>query len=156
MIEVTGDLWEHPAQVHAITTNGTIKKDGSAVMGAGCAREARERFSGIDATLGGLLATHGNRCFRIVWERRTAPQGTFKLKPQIILTFPVKHQWNQKADRQLIADSCMQAHHMANRFGWESIVLPRPGCGNGGLDYEKDVKDIVRMLLDDRFRVITK
>lgn len=144
MIEVEGSLWEYPANVRAITTNGTVR-NGKAVMGVGCALEAKERFPGIDVILGGLLRTHGNRCFRIV-------QGT----PSVtILTFPVKRDVNEKADLQLIADSCMQAHEMASKFGWEVVLVPRPGCGAGGLDYETQVREVVSMLLDDRFKVIT-
>lgn len=145
MIEVEGDLWEYPAQVRAITTNGTVKKDGTAVMGAGCALEAKERFSGIDETLGGLLAAHGNRCFRIVAGE----------PPVTLLTFPVKHAYSNKADPQLVADSCMQAMKMADKFEWNDILVPRPGSGFGGLDYDTEVKEIVSMLLDDRFKVIT-
>ena len=31
----TGDLWSYPADYRVVTTNGIIKKDGEAVMGAG-------------------------------------------------------------------------------------------------------------------------
>jgi hypothetical protein len=144
MIEVQGDLWEYPADVRAITTNGTVR-NGKAVMGIGCALEAKQRFPGIERILGGLLRTHGNRCFRIV---QGAPSTT-------LLTFPVKHDVNTKADRQLIADSCMQAYEMADKFCWKTVLIPRPGSGAGGLDYDSEVREIVSMLLDDRFKVIT-
>jgi hypothetical protein len=144
MVEVTGSLWEYPADVRAITTNGTVK-NGKNVMGVGCALEAKERFPGIDGILGGLIVKHGNRCFKIV-------QGT----PSVtLLTFPVKHNVNEKADPQLIANSCMQAMTMATKFNWEVVLVPRPGSGAGGLNYESEVREIVSMLLDDRFKVIT-
>lgn len=144
MIEVSGDLWEYPAEVRAITTNGTVR-NGKNVMGVGCALEAKQRFRGIDLIIGGLLTKHGNRCFRIV---QGVPSAT-------ILTFPVKHKVEEKADPQLIADSCMQAYAMADKFGWQSIVVPRPGSGAGGLNYNKEVRPIISMLLDDRFKIIT-
>ena len=31
------------------------------------------------------------------------------------------------------------------------IAIPRPGCSNGGLNWEIDVKPIIEPLLDDRF-----
>lgn len=145
MIEVTGDLWEYDADVRAITTNGTVRNQ-KAVMGIGCALEAKERFPGIDTILGGLITKHGNRAFRIV-------QG---VPSMTLLTFPVKHKVDdKKADPQLIADSCMQVCTMASKFGWEVVLVPRPGAGAGGLDYETEVREIVSMLLDDRFKVIT-
>lgn len=146
MIEVEGNLWEYPAEVRAITTNGTVKKDGTAVMGGGSALEAKKRFPGIDTTLGGLITAHGNRCFRIVAGE----------PPVTLLTFPTKHAVNNvRADLQLICDSCMQAFAMANKFGWDDILIPRPGCGLGGLDYETEVREILSNLLDDRFKIIT-
>ena len=43
MKEVFGDLWEFDGII-AITTNGFVKRDGTCVMGRGCARQAAVRF----------------------------------------------------------------------------------------------------------------
>jgi len=34
-------------------------------------------------------------------------------------------------------------------------VLPRPGCSNGGLDWETEVKPVISKILSDRVWVIT-
>lgn len=41
-------------------------------------------------------------------------------------------------------------------MGWQFVYLPRPGCKNGGLDYNSQVKPILeKHLTDDRFRIIS-
>lgn len=158
MIEVYGDLWTYGDGVDArvITTNGYIKANGRAVMGRGCAREARDRFPALDLWLGGCLLQHGNRCFRT---RIADDSGEWDL-----VTFPVKPEfgrggvpgWGAPADLDLIRESVYQLVEMANKFEWKRVLMPRPGCGNGGLDW-----DVVRTMLlgtgmlDDRFEVIS-
>jgi hypothetical protein len=91
----------------------------------------------------------------MIERERTQPNGTFILRPHTILTFPVKHRWDDKADIDLIIASCYQAMKMADKFDWDTIVIPRPGCGSGRLNYEQDVKPRISQILDDRFVVIT-
>lgn len=143
MKEVYGDLWEYPADVHIITTNGYVKKDGRLVMGRGCAREAMLKHPGLDKVLGGMVAKHGNQ--------------VIALYPENIWTMPVKHAWYEEADPQLIVKSAHELVAMADSENWKSreiYVLPRPGCGNGKLRWQ-DVKPLIEDILDDRFRVIT-
>lgn len=144
MIDVTGDLWEYPAEVRAITTNGHVTKRGACVMGRGAALQAKKHYPGIEFKLGHLISTYGNRCFQLRF-------GLY----DVLLSFPVKHHWQDRADIDLIKKSCGEAMEMADKFGWHTIALPRPGCGNGGLDYYEDVLPEIALLLDDRFRVIT-
>lgn len=44
---------------------------------------------------------------------------------------------------------------MADKFGYSEVVLPRPGAGNGGLEW-KDVRPILEEILDDRFTILSK
>lgn len=149
MIEVRGNLWEYDADVYVITTNGTVKKDGSCVMGRGCAREAKEMFPGIDKDLGKLISKGGN----YPWNVRS-PKKDGKRKH--IWSFPVKNHWNEQASLELIEYSAMSLDLSLSVMSYpiETIVVPRPGCGNGGLDW-KDVKPILEARWDDRYHVIT-
>jgi hypothetical protein len=142
MIEVNGNLWTYPADVRVITTNGFVKKDGTCVMGRGCALEATQKFPGLPKLLGDLITAKGNVVHFLIREMPA------------LLTLPVKHKWFEKADPQLIALSCVCLVRLADVNGWKTIVLPRPGCGNGQLKWE-DVKPILEPILDDRFHVIT-
>jgi hypothetical protein len=143
MREARGDLWAMDADVVVITTNGVVKQNGACVMGRGCAQQARDRFAGIDRKLGGYIRQHGNRAFNLgTW------RGTH------IASMPVKHRWDQQADPQLIVQSARQLTAMADKFGWQRIAVPRPGCGNGSLNWS-DVRPLLLEVLDDRFTVVT-
>lgn len=146
MQEVTGNLWDYPADARVITTNGYVKSNGECVMGRGCAKEATERFLGIAKRLGGFIKQHGNHVFML------------KVGPPALVNFPVKHKWDQPADISLIERSAHELVAWADAMrdhGVNKVVLPRPGCGNGRLNWERDVKPVLEKILDDRFKVIT-
>jgi len=65
----------------------------------------------------------------------------------------VKHKWWEKADLGLIYQSTQELVKVADREDFKTILLPRPGCGNGGL-YWDDVKPAIDGYLDDRFLII--
>jgi len=54
MILEYGDMWSVWSETYLflITANSFVKRNGCLVMGAGIARQARDRFPGLDATLG--------------------------------------------------------------------------------------------------------
>lgn len=141
MHEIVGDLWsEHDdGAVVAITTNGMVNKVGRAVMPRGCARQAQERFPGLLATLGSLLRQHGNHVFDLGHQ---------------IVSFPVEEDPYQVADMHLVERSCRELVELADYKGWQKVVVPRPGCGGGGLQWP-DVKSILVRHFDARFYVIT-
>lgn len=143
MKEAFMDLWEMPAEVIIITTNGFVKKNGRLVMGRGCAQEARDTFTDIDLIFGKKVAERGNNCYRVVLDNFT------------LVNMPVKHNWWEPADLALIIESCHALVRGADKFGWTDVRLPRPGCGNGQLNWENDVKPVIETILDDRFTVVT-
>lgn len=138
MKELTADLWQVPADLRVITTNGTVKKNGAAVMGRGCAKEAKDRYPGIDQMLGKHLRLHGN------WPTRLDDE---------IASLPVKHNWWERADVELIEQSVRGLVILVDRYGYKNVVMPRPGCGNGKLLWE-EIKPLIEPLLDDRFTVV--
>lgn len=151
MREAYGDLWDFVVDnggILVITTNGTVKKDGRAVMGRGIALEATKRFPYITKELGVLLTDQGNHVFDL-GELRI---GKYEVH---IVSMPVKHNWWEKADPKLIQRSAFELDQKATEKGWPSVWMPRPGCGNGGLRWE-DVKPRIEDILDDRFIAVTK
>lgn len=55
---------------------------------------------------------------------------------------------------EIIERSCIQLVELADSKGWNTVLLPRAGCGNGGLKWS-EVKPIMAKILDDRFIVVT-
>jgi len=122
-----------------IPTNGTIQRDGEAVMGAGLAKQIKEKIPYLAVELGKKIKEIGNYCFYF---------DKFK-----IITFPVKHQWWEKADLKLIKNSCLDMMILINDKKIKKIAMPKVGCGKGRL-FWKEVKPILEEYLDDRFTIV--
>ena len=144
MREVVGDLWtwdDGNVVARVITTNGSINKAGEAVMGRGVAKQATERFPGIQKWLAGELERFGN------YVHAVAPNPS-KGRPFWLVTFPVKREWGDDADPYLIQRSAQELHlwvlGMLDDGG--TIAMPRPGCGNGNLDWSQ-VKPLLESIL---------
>ena len=142
MISVYGNLWDYHDRGEwiCITTNGAIRRDGCAVMGRGVALGAATRYPELPKILGALLAEYGNHVMRLSRHR--------------MFTFPVKKHWGGRAQLYLIERSCKELMSLLGDTK-KKVVLPRPGCGNGGLDWY-EVRDAIYELLDDRVLVIAQ
>ena len=140
MLEVKGDLWTYPADAKCITTNGITNRYGEAVMGRGVASQAKNRYPNFAAEFGRALRQGGNQVY--YW-----PSAA-------LFTFPVKHHWGERADVELIITSCRQLIYLLDiHTEMQCVLLPKPGCGNGGLLWW-DVQLIIELLLDDRVVII--
>lgn len=144
MREIEGNIWNyHPDHWIIITTNGTVRNTGESVMGRGIALQAKRRFPNIPHVLGQFILRDGNvlSCYSSL----------------SLIFFPVKHNWWEKADIDLIEKSARETEDLFNNLIVDypvPIYLVRPGCGNGGL-YWEDVKPILERYLDDRFVVVS-
>lgn len=140
-----------------VTTNGVLRANGRAVMGAGIAKYARDTFQGVDKRLGENIKAYGNRAFSLGWQWPIT--ATSECSPQkqagkfMLLSFPTKHHWKDNSDSVLIRESCRQIMSLANEHDLDSIYMPCPGCSNGHLDYERDVRPVLMEELDGRFIV---
>lgn len=168
MIEIKGNIWDFHKEGHyvAVTTNG-VTKFGLAVMGKGIALQAKNRFPDLPKKLGESLHATGN--FPHIFPEYQ------------IITLPTKTVWWLRSDIKLIAYSCdfiskalnspREAWTLRSEIPlgclWDSVVqntrlplvidklyMTRPGCGNGHLDWETDVKPVIKNILDDRFVVV--
>jgi hypothetical protein len=127
-----GDIMDYWREGHAIgiTTNGFVKKNGEAVMGRGIAQTVRDTVPGFARELGKHLTQNGNTpVYFPDWR---------------IYTFPVKHNWWETADINLIDESFSRLLDNAPF----DLHFVRPGCGNGKLDWS-DVEPVLRRTYED-------
>ena len=119
---LVGDIWKVQTDFRGVTTNGFVTRAGNAVMGRGVALQAKRRFPGIERQLGKAITGGGNR--------------VHMLDP-CLFSFPVKHNWWQRADPDLIHRSVGELKELADRLPDRSFAIPLPGTGNGGLKPEE-------------------
>ncbi len=140
MRELCGNIWEfRGTAIIAITTNGQVSRSGKAVMGRGVAAQAGSMFPEIPVLLAQRIGEEGNHVHYL---------------GDNIVSFPVEHSPYQVPDLRLIERSAHELVAMADQRGWQSLVVPRPGCGGGGLSWA-DVRPILEKCFDDRFLVIS-
>lgn len=164
MIEERGNMWDISGDVHVVTTNGFVKKNGAAVMGRGCAAQAKKRYPGLDMELGLKIKERGN-----IVHKLSHNLVSFPVKPVIFRVTEknvVRHMrskfmvgdvapgWASVAVPKIIEKSAIELKELADANGWERVIMPRPGCGAGELGWE-EVKQILDGILDDRFCVVT-
>lgn len=138
---LSGNLWEYHRNgaIIAITTGGQRLKDGRCAMPSGCARQAADRFPTLPFTLGEQIRNFGLHVFDL---------------GQRIVSFPVENTPFENPELRIIDQSCRELVELTNYKQWPEIIVPRPGCGRGGLSW-KEVEPVLQRYFDDRFYIIT-
>lgn len=122
-----------------VTTNGTVRKNGSANMGRGNALQVSKLLPWIPEKLGLFIQEKGNHVHFL-------GEG--------IISFPVEHSWIEQADLLLIQRSLGELVVLTDKMQWNEVYLPLPGCGGGGLSPE-EVFPLLHTTLDDRFTLVS-
>ncbi len=142
MLELIGKLWDFHARGEfvAITTGGAVDRHGAAQMPRGCAAQAKELFPGIEQVLGRMISLHGNHVHDL---------------GNRIISFPVENSPYENPEMRIIERSCRELLAMVDHYDYQRIIVPRPGCGGGGLEWS-DVSKILDRYFDDRFLIISQ
>lgn len=144
MLESHGNIWDFHVQGYWITIpiNWSTKQNGNAIMGAGLARQAAEKYPDIPKWLGEIIQID---TLHVVHQ---------SLKK--ILFFPTKKHWKENSTIDLITQGCFDMNFIQQNFIPKSnvpIYLPMLGCGLGHLQWN-DVLPILHAKLDDNFCVL--
>jgi len=141
MLEVTGDIWAYAdSAVIVMTTNGSLTPSWRAVPGCGVTGQAVDRYPWLAAKLGMLIQMHGNHVFDL---------------GSSLASFPVEETAWSQPDLRIIARSAEELRLVADAAGWQRVIVPRPGCGGGGLLW-KEVRPLLEPWFDTRFTVINQ
>lgn len=148
---IKGNIWDYHKKGKwiVIPTNGTVNRNGEAVMGRGLALQAVKKYPKLAVELGRMLKVESN--------------GVSVFPKYKLFTFPVKRDWREKASLKRIKKSCKNIIMMINEIyvgipGNISLIegniyMPKVGCGNGKLNWE-DVEPVLDKYLDERFIVV--
>lgn len=122
---VKEDLFSVPADTVVVTIN--LK----GAMGAGVAKTARDTVPG--------LYTHYKKVYPNV------EPGQFiyyQHEEKQYLLVPTKIDWRDPSPRELVVHNINRLAIVVNRHPdkFKTIALPPLGCGNGGLDWENDIR----------------
>jgi hypothetical protein len=131
------------ADAICFTSNGVVKSNNELVMGAGIARTFKDKWPKLPQYFGELVKRDGN-IVNLCREYRP-----------LIVSFPTKHHWRDKSDIDLIRKSAILLKSFADFENWNLVYLPRPGCANGGLSWEREVRPVIENILDDRFIIVS-
>lgn len=133
--------------VICVTTNGTVKKDGQAMMGRGAAKFVRDTFKNIDTKLGELIKAYGNRVFNLGTQEYAG-------KPLILFSFPTQADMSSKTDAALIKKSIEELVSLCDKFQLKGkVYLPVPCVRIGDATWQ-EIKPLLASL-DDRFVIYT-
>lgn len=146
----TGNIWELASDGICIPTNGIVKKNGLATMGAGLAKQAAIKYPELPRKLGKELK-HYNKVYAFPQYVTT---GNLSVRDVIIFTVPTKHHWKDNSDIELIEKSLEQLTFYVKAACLKRVLITKLGCGLGKLDWNQ-VHPLMSKYLDDRFVLVT-
>ena len=142
------------------TGNEHVKRDGCLVMGAGCAKQVRDYYKGIDRQFGKMIrhdravANEFNEAEPNSVKVRRLMFCAVKLKDnsenydgrnpcRSIGWLQVKHHWSDDANLELVKEAMLELKAQAKATPYVTFHCNYPAVGNGKLKF-----DVVNSLLE--------
>jgi hypothetical protein len=160
-----GSMWSHAGNVDAIcvATNGYYKSYKNnkvfATCGMGSALQAKILIPTIPEILGNKLKQFGNKVQSLTSYEHTQIIA-FPTKPEYVVVAPDKSNipeycrnsvnvndqlpgYRGLSDKALINKSFTELAHFIQIHQLKSVIIPRVGCGSGGLNWENDIVPMI-------------
>ena len=130
---IDGDLFRSPARVlvNTVNTHG--------VMGKGIALQFKQIYPE-------MFREYRDYCENGIF--RVGNLHLYKTSHKWVLNFATKQHWRKPSKVEYIADGLKAFVKQYARMGVTSVAFPALGCGNGGLDYEQQVKPLMEEYLN--------
>lgn len=129
---ITGDLFESPAKVLVNTVN-TV-----GVMGKGIAKQFKTYYPD-------MFREYQRHCESGALE--VGKLWLYRTPNKLILNFPTKKHWRQPSKPEFIEAGLKKFVESYAARGLTSVAFPRLGCGNGELDWEAQVRPLMKKYL---------
>lgn len=145
MKEVQSNIWKHKldGKWMVIATNGIVGRDGKSDMTEdGVSIQVNFIYSDFSKKLGSMIKESGNIpvCFT----------------DYNIITFPVRNGKKDKPSLEVIQENIPKLIKLVNKMKLDEVYVVQLGCGDGGLNWKKEVRPVIKKLLDDRFVVAVR
>ena len=134
LMYVQQDIFKSPAQVIVNTVN-TV-----GVMGKGIAKRYKEIYPDMYKQYQKFCEQHLLDIGKL-W--------IYKSDTKWILNFPTKKHWRQPSKIEYVEQGLKKFVETYEEKGITSVSFPQLGCGNGGLDWEKEVRPLMEKYLKD-------
>ncbi len=130
---IKSDLFTIEAEAHVNTVNCV------GVMGKGVAAECRKRYPELYRAYQGV-------CSR--GELQPGDTWTWTSGSTMIFNVATKDHWRNPSQYIWVAKGLISLKKEILRTGVQSVAIPALGCGNGGLDWQKVRKMVIKCLSD--------
>lgn len=134
LMYVQQDIFKSPAQVIVNTVN-TV-----GVMGKGIAKRYKEIYPDMYKQYQKFCEQHLLDIGKL-W--------IYKSNTKWILNFPTKKHWRNPSKIEYIEQGLKKFVETYEEKGVSSVSFPQLGCGNGGLDWENEVRPLMEKYLKD-------
>lgn len=144
MIEIKADFFtyaeDYDCDALVCTINGVVRSNGRLVMGAGIAKAFKLKFPGLDLQWGSQRNKYGKGLLY------SCINGTN------LIGLPTKGDWKKPSSVEFVKLNLDLLLEFVDSAGFKRVLMTRPGCGNGGLNWKNDVRPLMKNF-DDRYAV---
>lgn len=134
-------VYQNVFDVQAQATVVTVNCGG--VMGKGCAEVCKRKYPMI-------YLDYRRRCMRgLVKVGRVSNEDIYQQPDgRYIILLPTKDIWQNNSQLSWVETGLAELMNHCLRLNLDTIAIPPPGCGNGGLNFEEEVKPVINELFD--------